>query len=185
LQVNMIRYALQCSKGHAFDAWFGDSAAFDVQVKGKLVTCPQCGTHKVEKQLMAPRLNLNAGTYREAEQAARIDAQEAVAEQAQPGTRRGRKRGAKKDAVPAPTQGVPTTTGIEPRLLEALREIRREVTEKSEYVGRRFAEEARKIHLDEAPARGIYGEASLAEVEALVDEGIPCAPLPVLPEDFN
>jgi hypothetical protein len=176
----MIRYALRCHKDHAFDGWFSNSAAFDAQVKGRLVTCPQCGSAKVEKQLMAPRLNLNSGTYRAAEAAA-----QAYATDAQDALTTARSKPTRKRRSKAPEQPVATTTGVEPALLHALREIRREVTSKSEYVGRRFAEEARKIHLDEAPQRGIYGEASLEDVKALADEGIECAPLPVLPEDFN
>ena len=52
----MIRYALVCDKGHDFESWFPDSAAYDKQVKRKLVTCPHCGSAKVGKAIMAPRL---------------------------------------------------------------------------------------------------------------------------------
>ena len=52
----MIRYALVCEKGHAFESWFADSAAYDKQVKRRLVACPHCGSAKVEKAIMAPRL---------------------------------------------------------------------------------------------------------------------------------
>ena len=52
----MIRYALVCEKGHDFESWFQDSAAYDKQVKRKLIACPHCGSAKVEKAIMAPRL---------------------------------------------------------------------------------------------------------------------------------
>ena len=52
----MIRYALVCEHGHDFESWFADSAAYDKQAKRKLVTCPHCGSAKVEKAIMAPRL---------------------------------------------------------------------------------------------------------------------------------
>lgn len=52
----MIRYSLACNKGHTFESWFADSAAYDKQAKRGLVTCPQCGSAKVEKAIMAPRL---------------------------------------------------------------------------------------------------------------------------------
>jgi hypothetical protein len=52
----MIRYALVCDKSHAFESWFADSAAYDRQAKRGLVTCPQCGSAKVEKAIMAPQL---------------------------------------------------------------------------------------------------------------------------------
>lgn len=55
----------------------------------------------------------------------------------------------------------------------------------AEDVGEKFPEEARKIHYGEADARGIIGQASLAEVRDLLEEGVQIAPLPVLPEDAN
>lgn len=55
----MIRYALQCDGGHGFEAWFGDSAAYDDQASRGLVECPHCGSRGVSKQIMAPAV---AGT---------------------------------------------------------------------------------------------------------------------------
>jgi hypothetical protein len=52
----VIRYALSCEAGHAFDSWFANSAAFDRQAARGLVTCPMCGSAKVEKAIMAPAL---------------------------------------------------------------------------------------------------------------------------------
>jgi hypothetical protein len=60
----MIRYNLRCDNGHAFESWFQSSAAYDSQVKRKLVTCAICGSAKVEKAIMAPQL---AGTKKKAE----------------------------------------------------------------------------------------------------------------------
>ena len=51
----MIRYALTCDQGHAFESWFQNSATYDKQVRRGLVTCPVCGSAKVEKTIMAPR----------------------------------------------------------------------------------------------------------------------------------
>src|SRR5262249_56811285 len=53
----MIRYALLCAKGHAFESWCPSSAAYDKQAKRGLVTCPTCGVSKVEKAIMAPKLS--------------------------------------------------------------------------------------------------------------------------------
>jgi len=50
----MIRYALACDNGHAFESWFQNSAACDKQVKAGLVACPVCNSVKVEKTIMAP-----------------------------------------------------------------------------------------------------------------------------------
>jgi hypothetical protein len=74
---------------------------------------------------------------------------------------------------------------LQKEMLEVMRKVRRQVEENAEYVGPRFAEEARKIHHEESEARGIYGEASLAEAKELVEEGIDILPLPRLPEDAS
>lgn len=52
----MIRYALQCDKGHAFDSWFSDSLGYETQRKRGLVDCPHCGSRTIEKALMAPAI---------------------------------------------------------------------------------------------------------------------------------
>jgi hypothetical protein len=69
--------------------------------------------------------------------------------------------------------------------IAALRKIRKHLTENADYVGPKFAEEARRIHYNETDKRGIYGEASPDEAKALTEEGIEFHPLPVLPEDHN
>jgi hypothetical protein len=71
------------------------------------------------------------------------------------------------------------------RVLAQLQELARKVRQEGENVGDRFAEEARKIHLGDAEARGIYGEATADEAKSLLEDGIPFMPMPVLPEDRN
>jgi len=66
-------------------------------------------------------------------------------------------------------------------LKRQLAEIRAKVEENCDYVGDRFADEARKIHYGEADARGIYGEASDDDFQELTDEGIDIARIPWLP----
>ena len=68
---------------------------------------------------------------------------------------------------------------------EALREMRRQITENADHVGDRFAEEARKIHYNETEPRAIYGEATSEEAKALLEEGVEFQPLPSLPDDQN
>ena len=53
----MIRYALACAKGHGFESWFPDSAAYDKQRKRGLVSCPVCGDTKIDKAIMSPQLS--------------------------------------------------------------------------------------------------------------------------------
>ncbi len=69
--------------------------------------------------------------------------------------------------------------------ISMLRKLREHLTENADYVGPRFAEEARRIHYNEAEKRGIYGEASRDDARALADEGIEFHPLPILPEEHN
>jgi hypothetical protein len=76
-------------------------------------------------------------------------------------------------------------TALREEMIATLRKVRRHVTENSDYVGDRFAEEARKIHYEEVEVRGIYGEATADEAKSLHEEGIEVHPLPVLPEDAN
>ena len=71
------------------------------------------------------------------------------------------------------------------KMLSALREVTKKVRKEAEYVGDRFAEEARRIHFKEVEERAIYGEASVKEVSSLVEDGISVVPLPSLPEDEN
>ena len=66
---------------------------------------------------------------------------------------------------------------------EMLRAYRQKVTSEADYVGDKFAEEARKIHFEEVEQRGIYGEATRDEVAALLDEGVEFMPLPDVSDD--
>ena len=64
------------------------------------------------------------------------------------------------------------------QMLAAMATAQKEMLERSSWVGERFADEARAIHLGEADARAIHGKATRAEAERLAEEGIPVAPLP-------
>ena len=161
----MIRYALVCEKGHAFESWFPDSAAYDKQVKRKLVACPHCGSAKVEKAIMAPRL---AG--------ARKRAASAEAPPEAPG------------AAPEKAQEKTSVAMISPQEQEfrsKLKELREHLTKNADHVGTKFPEEARKMHYGEIEHRSIYGEASPEDAKALAEEGIEFHPLPILPEERN
>jgi hypothetical protein len=63
-------------------------------------------------------------------------------------------------------------------MMTAMGEVRRQVEENFDYVGDRFAKEARDIHDGKSEDRGIYGEASPKEVKALIEDGVQIAPLP-------
>jgi hypothetical protein len=64
----MIRYDLICDKGHAFDGWFADSKAYDAQAADGLISCSNCGSEKIEKQLMAPGIPTRGNRKPEAAQ---------------------------------------------------------------------------------------------------------------------
>ncbi len=157
----MILYRLRCKRGHEFEAWFAGSAAFDKQEKRGQLSCPNCGTSSVSKALMAPSV---AKRSKRKAAAKKEDDKPAVAEAPKPETQR---------------------VAAHHELASAMRKLRAEIESKSEYVGPRFSEEARKIHYEEAPARGIHGEATADEAKALKEEGIEFYPLPILPEDQN
>ena len=92
------------------------------------------------------------------------------------------KSNSKNDLQPV-MQNVPQSPATE--MVQMIRKLRDHVEQNSEYVGPRFADEARKIHYEESEARGIYGEATLQDAQDLKDEGIEVQPLPLLPEERN
>lgn len=75
----------------------------------------------------------------------------------------------------------PPTTARQAMMMEAMGKVRAHVEANFDYVGDRFAAEARSIHDGKSEERGIFGEASPAEVRSLVAEGVPVAPLPPAP----
>lgn len=164
----MIRYALVCEKDHEFESWFASSDAYEKQRKRRLVACPACGSTKVEKLLMAPQVK-------------RTDRQ------------KGRPSAPPALPTPAPAEvaGAPAQTPIaimseqEREIRTKLKELRELVTRNADYVGQKFAEEARRMHYGELEHRSIYGEASAEDAKALHEEGIEFHPLPILPDERN
>lgn len=84
--------------------------------------------------------------------------------------------GAKKRGEPAAAIGAKQAM-----MMEAMARVRAHVEETFDYVGDTFAREARAIHEGKSEDRGIYGEATAAEVKGLVEDGVPVAPLPPEP----
>jgi hypothetical protein len=150
----MILYELNCDQQHSFEAWFKDGATADRQLKRKTVECPSCGSVKVAKALMAPRV----------------------------GKKSNRSEITPVEAPAAPSAAAPIPAGkaamIPAELRQALMDVRKQIEANCDYVGDKFAEEARKIHEGESEARGIYGEATDAEHEELLEDGIEVARVP-------
>ncbi|HEY4736906.1 MAG TPA: DUF1178 family protein [Xanthobacteraceae bacterium] len=171
----MIRYALNCDQGHNFESWFASSSAFDKQAKRGLVTCPICGSAKVEKAIMAPNLAANLGQSGSADPRPPTPTPPAPPPPLQP---------APMPPIP-PKTPVAMVSAAERELRHKLKELRDHITKNARYVGPRFPEEARKIHYGEAEHSSIYGEASPEEAKQLHEEGIEFHPLPILPDDKN
>ncbi len=161
----MIHYALACDKGHTFESWFQNSAAYDKQAKRKLIECPMCGSAKVEKAIMAPRL-------------ARRDKSTSIAVREEAAA-------AHADAATPDTSPVAMISPQEHEFRKKLKELRDHLTANADNVGKKFPEEARKMHYGETEHRSIYGEASAEDAKELHDEGIAFHPLPVLPDERN
>jgi len=158
----MIRYSLRCDRDHAFESWFQSSAAYDSQVRRKLVTCPACGSAKVEKAIMAPRIVGKKGREKAAPAPAPAG-----------GT------------VPAVSESTSLMMAQERELRAKLKELRDHIVKNADNVGEQFPNEARKMHYGDIEHRPIYGEASPEEARSLIEEGVEVSPLPVLPEDRN
>jgi hypothetical protein len=168
---DMIRYNLVCAKGHEFESWFANSAAYDKQARRGLLECPSCGSSKVEKALMAPRL------ARTKKSGAAISVPPEPATAPEPA--------AAPAVAPEPAAPVAMISPQERELRAKLKELREHLVANAENVGGRFPEEARKMHYGEKKHRSIYGTASPDDAKALHEEGIEFAPLPVLPDERN
>jgi hypothetical protein len=131
----MIRYALKCIGDHRFEAWFSNSEAYDKQRKRKLVECPECGSHEVAKQIMAPAVRASRKTSA-----------------ARPGP----------EAMAAKVAG----------------EIRNHIATTHDYVGDKFADEARSMFYGETDTRPVWGEVTPDVARELHEEGVPALPLP-------
>ena len=172
----MILYDLRCRKNHVFEAWFRDSAAYDDQVCAGEIACPTCGSKKVEKAPMAPRLakgGLPKGSGETCE------ARRAEAQISETGTSEtGASETGPAETGPAETETAKAETARAAEAMRALRGLRRKVENSFDYVGPQFAEEARKIHYGESDAHNIYGETSDQEAQELRDEGVAFTRIP-------
>jgi hypothetical protein len=155
----MIVFDLACHDGHRFEGWFGSSADFEDQRQRGLLACPTCGSGEVSKAPMAPAVPAKGNTR-----------PEVLPPQG-----------------PQPMANTPMPPEMQ-KALSALAKAQAEVLKNSTWVGDKFAEETRKMHYGERDEAPIHGQASLAEARALIEEGVPVAPLPfpvAPPEKLN
>lgn len=160
----MIHYNLRCERGHAFESWFQSSSAYESQERRRLVSCPTCGSAKVERAIMAPQIVSKKG--RESTEPAPAPVPAATTEVTNPAS-------------------TPLLMAQERELRAKLKELRDHIVKNADNVGERFPNEARKMHYGDIEHRPIYGEASPDEARALIEEGVEVTPLPVLPNDRN
>jgi hypothetical protein len=152
----MIKFTLICSGGHEFESWFRSGESFDTQAKAGAIACPLCRTTAVTKAIMAP----------------------AIAP----------RRGANESHVPSQAPSQAKVALLDQRDLETraiISTFRKRVFEVAEDVGRRFAEEARKIHNGLVPERPIHGVATFDDARGLIEEGIAILPIPPLPDEYS
>ncbi|MCV6574831.1 MAG: DUF1178 family protein [Cohaesibacter sp.] len=184
----MIKFSLQCEAGHGFEGWFRNSDDFDSQKAQGFLQCPACGSEHISKALMAPAISGTRTQDKNHPSPQPSVPFEAVTDDNA------------KESVPPSQTPVPATIAqgsgeqslaVQPDVsqqtdvIQKLRELRDKVVANSDYVGDKFADEARKMHFNETETRGIYGQATLQEVKELSEDGIDCLPLPILPEDRN
>jgi hypothetical protein len=147
----MIIYELSCSEGHRFEGWFASAEDFTRQSESELVRCPVCDDAEVAR---VPSARIHVG---------RSEADVAPIRRREPA-----------NPPVADTAANDLMAGLPPELVRKLRAAVRD----TENVGRRFPEEARKIHYAEVPPRPIRGQASAEEAAEMREEGIEFAALP-------
>jgi hypothetical protein len=140
---------LRCEHGHGFEGWFASEDDYRDQLARGLLSCPLCASAEITRLPSAPRLNISG------------------AQASEPGPT---PPAASPSKAPQPSAAM---------LHTALQAAMQEVLARTEDVGSRFPEEARRIHYGETEARGIRGQATPQEREALRDEGIEVYTLPV------
>jgi len=155
----MIVFDLSCPDGHRFEGWFGSSADYADQHARGLLACPVCSSADVSKAPMAPAVPAKGNTR-----------QEVLPPEA-----------------PRQLANTPMPPQVQ-KALAALAKAQAEALKNSIWVGDKFADETRKMHYGERDEALIHGQATLAEAKALIEEGVPVAPLPfpvAPPEKLN
>jgi len=152
----MIAFDLVCNRGaHQFEGWFASSSDYEQQKAKGLLICPMCGDTDIRKAVMAPNIGRKGNQI---EPAAKT-------------------RGHSDPAVPLANMAEMPSELVE--AIGKIAEMQAKILEKSDWVGDRFAEEARAIHYGEAADRVIHGNATIDDARELHDEGIAVAPLPL------
>lgn len=177
----MILFDLLCSEGHAFEAWFRDSESFDRLVEVGEIHCAVCGDTKIKKALMAPNISTSNAvgspvSEEKADEAAEAPSGESPSADAPSPSSIAVQENPNPLSGPA---GIPVPEKVA-EAMQVLRQVQTHIEKNFDHVGKRFAEEARKMHYGEAEKRSIYGQATKEEAEELGEEGIEVGQMPWL-----
>ncbi|MEK9811722.1 MAG: DUF1178 family protein [Bordetella sp.] len=145
-------FNLQCKQGHTFEGWFASAEVCDNQHSQGLLECPLCSS-------LAHRIPTAAYIVS------------------------GASKSSNSSVEPNELNVMPAaaTHRMQALVHQKIIEMAKSLIEQSDYVGKDFPEEARKMHYQGVPERSIVGEATAEEAKALFDEGIDLIPLPTLP----
>lgn len=160
----MIVFDLKCASGHVFEAWFANSSAYERQRADGLIACPLCGISAVDKAVMAPNVAAKSNQRRPSAPSSNDP-----------------------PAATSVATAEPSADEVK-QVLSALAKAQAALLEKSQWVGRDFAQKARAMEAGEVEAALIHGQTTPAEAQALIEDGIGVVPLPfpvVPPEKQN
>lgn len=183
----MISFDLKCRADHVFEIWFRSSADYQDQSARGLIACPVCGDNQTTKAVMAPFVGAKGN--RAVAQNTHVPPVPAL--------------GARSSSPSAGLPAVPMMTTLADQLaaaspeairplISAMAQAQATALAQSTWVGRNFATEARALHaavesgeIETPPA--IHGQATPAQAEALLDDGIAIMPLivPVVPPEMQ
>ncbi len=153
----MISFDLKCIHDHVFEGWFRSSMDYEDQRGRRLIACPICGNADIAKAVMAPAVSAKSNRRSKSSEIAQSLAL---------------------------TPNAPDEARLK-AMLAALAEAQAKMLDQSTWVGDKFAEQARAMHYGEEESAAIHGTARLDEARAMMEEGLPVAPLivPVTPPD--
>lgn len=185
----MILFDLLCSRGHGFEAWFRDGDSFDRLAEVGEIQCAVCGDTKVRKALMAPNISTSKAADSRLEQGQSEEVPPLPAPESldQVPTSSADILGPQETQVAVQEQPGPLSESATlpvpekvAKAMQMLREVQTHIEKNFDHVGKRFAEEARKMHYGETEKRSIYGEATKDEATELLEEGIEVDQMPWL-----
>ncbi len=161
----MIKFALKCAAGHAFDSWFASGSAYEKLVAAGEVACPACGSTDVQKDVMAPAVGRSTkGRDVETYASGLGDAA---------------------NADPRARLLLEAAKRIRAHLESEGQYVGRDFAKAARARFEGAEDDVTSGEAGEDVERPLWGEATTAEARELIEDGIPILPVPKLPEDAN